>query len=83
MARPVNDNQIQISDLGVSGYHARIFRTSEGYSIEDLKSRNGIWINGGRIFHATLRDGDRLRLGATDLQYEVLFEPTIDPTKAR
>ena len=77
------DNQIHISDLGVSGYHARIFRTSEGYSIEDLKSRNGIWINGGRIFHATLRDGDRLRLGATDLHYEVLFEPTIDPTKVR
>ncbi|HEV8661158.1 MAG TPA: DUF4388 domain-containing protein [Thermoanaerobaculia bacterium] len=70
------DNQIQISDLGVSGYHARIFRTAEGYSIEDLKSRNGTWINGGRVFHATLRDGDQLRLGATDLRYEVLYEPT-------
>ncbi|HEY3056943.1 MAG TPA: DUF4388 domain-containing protein [Thermoanaerobaculia bacterium] len=70
------DNHIQITDLGVSGYHARIFRTAEGYAIEDLKSRNGTWINGGRIFHATLRDGDQLRIGATDLRYEVLFEPT-------
>ncbi len=70
------DNQIQISDLGVSGYHARIFRTADGYAIEDLKSRNGIWINGGRIFHATLRNGDQVRVGATDLRYEVLFEPT-------
>ena len=70
------DNHIHISDLGISGYHARIFRTSDGYAIEDLKSRNGTWINSGRIFHATLRDGDELRIGATDLRYEVLFEPT-------
>lgn len=70
------DNHVQLADLGVSGYHARIFRTTDGYAIEDLKSRNGTWINGGRIFHATLRDGDQLRLGATDLKYEVLFEPT-------
>ena len=70
------DNPVHISDPGVSGYHARIFRTTDGYAIEDLKSRNGTWINGGRIFHATLRDGDQLRIGATDLKYEVLFEPT-------
>ena len=69
------DNAIHISDLGVSGYHARIFRTAEGYAIEDLKSRNGICINGGRIFHATLRNGDQVRIGATDLKYEVLIEP--------
>lgn len=68
------ENNIRISDLGVSGFHARIFRTTEGFAIEDLKSRNGTWINGGRIFHATLRNGDHLRLGATDLTYEVLFE---------
>lgn len=65
------DNHIQISDLGVSGFHARIFRSSEGYAIEDLKSRNGIWINGTRVFHATLRNGDTVRFGATDVKYEV------------
>ena len=70
------DNTVQLADLGVSGYHARVFRTAEGYAIEDLKSRNGIWINGGRIFHATLRNGDSIRIGATDLKYEVLFEPS-------
>lgn len=73
------DNQIHISDLGVSGYHARVFRTQDGFAIEDLKSRNGIWINGGRVFHATLRDGDRIRIGATDMRYEVL----LDSTKSR
>jgi hypothetical protein len=66
------DNNIQITDLGVSGFHARIFRSGEGYAIEDLKSRNGIWINGTRVFHATLRDGDTVTLGATSVKYEEL-----------
>lgn len=66
------DNNIQITDLGVSGFHARIFRSGEGYAIEDLKSRNGIWVNGTRVFHATLRSGDTVRLGATDVKYEVV-----------
>lgn len=66
------DNNIQITDLGISGFHARIFRSGDGYAIEDLKSRNGIWINGTRVFHATLRNGDLVRLGATDLKFEVV-----------
>ncbi|HUP46498.1 MAG TPA: DUF4388 domain-containing protein [Thermoanaerobaculia bacterium] len=66
------DNNIQITDLGVSGFHARLFRSGEGYAIEDLKSRNGIWVNGTRVFHATLRSGDTLRLGATEVKYEKL-----------
>jgi hypothetical protein len=68
------DNTIQLTDLGVSGYHARIFRSGEGYTIEDMKSRNGTWVNGIRVFHAILKSGDAIRLGATDLKYEVLFE---------
>jgi FHA domain-containing protein/uncharacterized protein DUF4388 len=70
------DNHIQLADPGISGYHARMFRTTDGYAIEDLKSRNGTWVNGGRVFHATLRNGDHLRIGATDLDYEVIFEAT-------
>jgi hypothetical protein len=66
------DNNIQINDLGVSGFHARIFRSGDGYAIEDLKSRNGIWINGTRVFHAALRSGDTVRLGATDVKYQVV-----------
>ncbi|HVR39481.1 MAG TPA: FHA domain-containing protein, partial [Thermoanaerobaculia bacterium] len=70
------DNTIQFNDLGISGFHARIYRGSEGFIIEDLKSRNGTSINGTRVFHATLKNGDRIRLGATELIYEVLFDGT-------
>ncbi len=69
------DNSIQLADLGVSGFHARLYLGPEGYVLEDLKSRNGTWVNGSRIFHATLNDGDRVHLGQTDLVYEVLFHP--------
>jgi hypothetical protein len=67
------ENSIQLADPGVSGFHARIYRGPEGYVIEDLKSRNGTWLNGARVYHATLTNGDRVHLGQIDLIYEVLF----------
>ena len=67
------DNAIQIADLGVSGFHARIYRGPEGYVLEDLKSRNGTWVNEVRVFHHLLTDGDRVHVGQTDLLFEVLF----------
>ncbi len=67
------DNTIQLQDLGVSGFHARIYRGPDGYVLEDLKSRNGTWVNGTRIFHATLAHGDKVHVGQSDLLYELLF----------
>lgn len=68
------DNTIQLHDLGVSGHHARIFRGPEGFVIEDLKSRNGTWLNGMRIYHALLQDGDQLKVGATELRFQILYD---------
>ncbi len=77
----LRDNRIQLTDLGVSAHHARIFRGPEGYMIEDLKSRNGTWLNKSRIFHSILRDGDEFRVGATDLRYEILFDTASAPAE--
>src|SRR5437867_1408259 len=79
------DNRIQLNDLGVSSHHARIFRGPDGYVVEDLKSRNGTWVNGKRIVHSILKNADEIRVGATDLRFEVLFDATAEPTaiKAR
>ena len=68
------DNRIQINDLGVSSHHARIIRGPDGYVVEDLKSRNGTWVNGTKVFHSILKTGDEIRVGATDLRFEVLFD---------
>lgn len=69
-----SDNSIQITDLGISGHHSRIYRGPEGYVLEDLKSRNGTWLNGTRIFHAILQNTDELRIGATEITYQVLYD---------
>jgi len=75
------ENQIHLNDLGVSAHHARIFRGPEGYVVEDLKSRNGTWLNGTRIFHSILRNADEIRVGATDLRYEILFDASSAPAQ--
>ncbi|MDR1924914.1 MAG: SpoIIE family protein phosphatase, partial [Planctomycetaceae bacterium] len=47
---------------GVSREHARIIFESDGYFIEDLKSRNGTFINDRQITEKTiLREGDVIR----------------------
>ncbi len=69
------ENSIRLDDPGVSSFHARIYRGPDGYVIEDLKSRNGVWINGKKTGEGGLRDGDRLQLGQTELTYSVLYQP--------
>ncbi len=43
------DNNIQILDKTVSRNHLKIFRKKNEYFIEDLKSRNGTFVNGARV----------------------------------
>ena len=43
------DNDIQIKDPSISRKHAIIFKKDDKYSIEDLNSRNGVWINGNPL----------------------------------
>lgn len=76
------ENNIQLSDPGISGFHARIYRGPEGYVIEDLKSRNGTWLNSERVYVTTLTSGDRIHLGQIDLIYEVLFTTPQSPLPA-
>jgi pSer/pThr/pTyr-binding forkhead associated (FHA) protein len=77
------DNRIQLNDLGVSAHHARIFRGPDGYVVEDLKSRNGTWLNGTRIFHSILKNADEIRVGATDLRFELLFDAPAAPAAVK
>jgi len=44
------DNDICISHVGVSKYHAEITNVGNDFFIKDLKSANGIFINGKRSF---------------------------------
>jgi diguanylate cyclase (GGDEF)-like protein len=42
-------NDVRLNESSVSRNHAKIFRDNNQYYIEDLRSRNGTWINGNVI----------------------------------
>ena len=64
------DNDIHIENLAVSGYHAVVLRTDEGYVIEDLNSTNGTFVNDTPIKRHILCPGDVLRIGKHELLYD-------------
>jgi len=59
------DSSIQVADEAVSRRHAEVFQIGELTFIEDLKSRNGTFLNDRRIEKEVLRNGDRIRVGGT------------------
>ncbi len=63
------DCDVTIDVGAVSRQHARVHATGEqGYELEDLKSRNGTFLNGQLINGRTvLRDGDLIRI--CDVEY--------------
>jgi hypothetical protein len=71
------NNDIVISDPKASSFHARIDRSSEGFVLVDLKSRNGSWVNGKRAETALLKTGDELRLGMAKLIYKVDYTSSV------
>ncbi len=56
-------NDIQIDNLAVSGFHAKIGRTAGQYFIEDLNSTNGTFVAHKRISRCALRNNDDITIG--------------------
>jgi two-component system NtrC family sensor kinase len=62
-------NGIRILDTEISRQHAEI-RCSDGdYSIADLDSSNGTFVNGQRVNGVRLNTGDRIQIGKTVLLF--------------
>lgn len=57
------DNDIQIDNLAVSGQHARIIKNSSHYSIEDLGSTNGTFVNNEKTSTTILKENDEISIG--------------------
>lgn len=57
---------VRVDDSSVSRAHARIVTKGElHWFLEDLKSRNGTFVNGVRVYRHELSDGDHIQLGAS------------------
>lgn len=54
---------ISIESGGISRQHAVVKRTGPEFSVTDLNSANGIYLNGVKTHSAILREGDTLQLG--------------------
>jgi ABC-type multidrug transport system ATPase subunit/pSer/pThr/pTyr-binding forkhead associated (FHA) protein len=60
-------NSIVVEDALASRVHATLTSTPAGLEIRDNDSSNGTFVNGTLITSATLRDGDIVTIGNTDL----------------
>lgn len=60
---------LRLDSDDVSRTHAQLMRVDDEYTIEDLDSRNGIFLNGLQVHAAVLRDGDQLQLGDAVFTY--------------
>jgi hypothetical protein len=62
---------IVLQDPNVSRRHAELRREDAGWQIVDLGSTNGIKVNGRRVGNQSLRPGDQITIGVTDLTFEL------------
>lgn len=68
---------IPIESNMVSFKHARILQCATRYSLEDLSSVNGTFVNGRRITEPTeLKDDDRIKLGPVLMLFSLSSNPT-------
>ncbi len=66
------DCDIVLEDSSISRRHAEIRPDGEGWTITDLRSTNGVRVNGRAISGAQrLQRGDRLELGSTEVVFEL------------
>jgi pSer/pThr/pTyr-binding forkhead associated (FHA) protein len=63
-------NSLSLQDPELSRSHAIIFEQDREVIIKDLKSRNGVYVNGDKISETTLLPGHEIILGGTVLIYD-------------
>lgn len=62
-------NTLVIADASVSRRHAAIKIDQMRYEVADINSTNGVLVNDQKIHKVFLRDGDKIQIGTTVLQF--------------
>ncbi len=65
-------NEFILTDTNASRLHAWISYEHHRHELYDAQSTNGTFVNGKRIASCRLQHGDKIRIGMTVLQYEVI-----------
>lgn len=63
------DCDLTVEDPNISRHHAEIRREQGAYWIVDLRSTNGVEVNGQQVERSRLEDGDTIVLGRTEIQF--------------
>lgn len=63
---------VRIEDRYASSIHARVYSRGANYYVEDMNSTNGTYLNGALLeAEAELTDLDEIRIGDTELRFEL------------
>jgi pSer/pThr/pTyr-binding forkhead associated (FHA) protein len=63
------DSDIFLDDITVSRRHAEIARQADRYTLRDVGSLNGTYVNRDRVEEARLSNGDELQIGKFKLVF--------------
>jgi hypothetical protein len=66
------ENDLVVRAPGISRRHAIVRRVPGGIEFLDLRSKNGIYVEGLRVEHAILIPGSRIQIGASWMEIEEL-----------
>ncbi len=61
--------EIFLDDVTVSRKHAEFRRVGNGFTVVDLASLNGTYLNGSRVDSGALHDGDEVQVGKFKLTF--------------
>ena len=67
----LEDNDIVIENLAVSGHHAKIDSVGDGFLLTDLQSKNGCFVNEKMVASHWLSDGDIVSVGKHTLEFNL------------
>jgi DNA-binding NtrC family response regulator len=72
-----------LTDRTVSRFHCEITYADGRFSVKDLGSRNGTWVDGVWVEKAILRSGQTLMLGHTHIRFDIGHEVVEVPLSSR
>jgi pSer/pThr/pTyr-binding forkhead associated (FHA) protein len=65
----LTDSDIFLDDVTVSRKHAEFIRSGAEYTIRDVGSLNGTYVNGERVEQTELASGDEVQIGKFKLGF--------------
>lgn len=73
------DNEVVLSDVGVSRRHAQVYVSRGEVTVEDLGSGNGTYYNGYRVQSQPVQDGDEIVIDPFILQFRIRGQEAAPP----